>query len=150
MKKLQFLGIVLALAPTGGCITLGVLVGNKMVSNPEMIMLLKVTAYLLVAIALIGIILLMLIGVILAIGKGLGLSQGDTRAALQAAIALARSSNAINKLLPRKLLSSGQNAQTMPNYYQVPLEGSAFGQVINGEASMPPGTEPATGDAWER
>lgn len=143
MKKLKLAGIALVLAPTAGCITLGVLVGNKMLSNPEMLMLMKVLVYLFGALAIIGAVALMLMGIILVIGKGLGLSQGDTKAALGAAIALARSSNAVNKLYGR--IPKGLPP---PNYYQSPFEAM---NMVNGEASnVPSGTERAEGEAWER
>jgi len=151
MKKLRFFGIVLSLALIGGCVTLGGFVGFEVINNPEMRMLLKVSAYLLVALALIGAVLLFLMGVILVIGKGLGLSQGDTKAALQAAIALARSSNTINKLygrIPRGLLPPGQ-AQPPPGYYHWPVSAMDDGP-IDGHATTHASTERANAEAWER
>jgi len=148
MKKLRFFGIVLSLALIGGCVALGGVVGFEIVNNPEMRMLLKVFAYLVVALALIGAVCVFLMGVILVIGKGLGLSQGDTKAALQAAIALARSSNTINKLygrLPRGLLPPGQ---APPNYYQWPVSTMGDGP-IDGHATHA-NTERANAEAWER
>jgi hypothetical protein len=83
----------------------------------------------------------------------LGLSKGDTKAALGAAIALARNSSTLNRLygrIPKGLLPPGYGPQQP--HYQYPFGNMQQpGQVINGETGMPVDTEPAsTSEAWER
>lgn len=150
MKAKTILGIGAILAPTTGCAALGIILGQEMVSNPEMLMAIKVLGYLVMAMIVIGMVALILVGIILAIGWGLGLSKGDTRAALQAAIALARSSGTLGRLyrrLPQGLLMSG--AQSLPPYYQ-----GQYGigmQVVNGDAMpTPEGDETEPAAAWQR
>jgi len=148
MKRFRFLAFVLSFSVIGACTTLGAIVGNMIISDPEMVILVKVLVYLLVTLMIVGAVLVMLIGTILAIGKGLGLSQGDTRSALQAAIALARSSDTFARLynkIPKGLLPPAYGAPQ--NYYHSAF--GAMGQVINGEATAYQDAQPSKGEAWE-
>lgn len=143
MKKLRFwIGVGAILGPMFGCITFGIILGQNMLSNPEMVMLLKVLAYLCAALFIISLVAAILVVFILTIGKGLGLSQGDTKSALQAAIALARSSNAVGRIynrIPKGLLPGyGSGYQQQPFYQD---------QVIHGDATD---TEQANVPAWEK
>ena len=143
MKTLKvWIGIGAVLGPMAGCITLGIILGQNMLSNPEMIMLLKVLAYLCAALFVISLVAAILVIFILTIGKGLGLSQGDTKSALQAAIALARSSNAVGRIYNRipKSLLPGFGYQQQQTFYQED-------QVIHGNATD---TEQADVPAWEK